>query len=236
MTAAIPTLPKIRCFLWQCCHLSIPVWEVLAARRMNISHLCPICNSGPESIIHMLRDCSLARQVWDSLIPLAALGSFYVSNLVNWLCSNCNSHASSHLGIPWNVIFPFGVWSIGCTETRLFSEIQFPQNWIKTGWLLRRQNLLVWVWMARLLWWKPPLRWNGYCPRLNGSNSIQMGLQWAIRGMRVEEASSGEERIKNTDRRRNGSKAYIVHAEHLLVLFSKRIFRFCEDLSCINKP
>ena len=65
----IPTLPKIRCFLWQCCHLSILVREIFASRGMNISHLCPLCNNEAKSIIHMLRDCLLACQVWDSLIP-----------------------------------------------------------------------------------------------------------------------------------------------------------------------
>ena len=36
----------------------------------------------------------------------------YGSSLVNWLRSNCNSNACSHLGIFWDVMFPFGVWSI----------------------------------------------------------------------------------------------------------------------------
>ena len=108
----IPTLPKIRCFLWQCCHLSIHVREILASRGMNISHLCPLCNNEAESIIPMLRDCPLARQVWDSHIPPSILNSFYGSSLVNWLCTNCNSNACSHLGIFWNIIFFFGVWSI----------------------------------------------------------------------------------------------------------------------------
>ena len=57
------TLPKIKCFLWQCCHLSIPVRETLASRGMNISNLCPLCNNEAESIIHMLRDFPLARKV-----------------------------------------------------------------------------------------------------------------------------------------------------------------------------
>ena len=36
----------------------------------------------------------------------------YGSSLVNWLRSNCNSNACSHLGIFWDVMFPFAVWSI----------------------------------------------------------------------------------------------------------------------------
>ncbi|KAK7835055.1 hypothetical protein CFP56_023890 [Quercus suber] len=51
---------------------------------MNISHLCPLCNNEAKLIIHMLRDCLLAHQVWDSLLPPYVLNSFYGSSLVNW--------------------------------------------------------------------------------------------------------------------------------------------------------
>ena len=89
-----------------------PVRATLASRGLNISHLCPLCNNEAESIIHMLRDCPLACHVWDSLIPPSVINTFYGSTLVNWLRTNCKSNACSHLGIFWNVIFPFGVWSI----------------------------------------------------------------------------------------------------------------------------
>ena len=51
------TFPKVRRFLWQCLHRSIPVREVLYARRINIPTLCPLCNDEIETIIHTLRDC-----------------------------------------------------------------------------------------------------------------------------------------------------------------------------------
>ena len=42
------TLPKIRCFLWQCLHNSIPVREILVARDLNIPHFCPLCGIASE--------------------------------------------------------------------------------------------------------------------------------------------------------------------------------------------
>ena len=60
------TIPKIRCFLWQCLHKSIPAREVLNVRGLNTPLSCPICCNEVESIIHILRDCSQSRAFWDS--------------------------------------------------------------------------------------------------------------------------------------------------------------------------
>lgn len=59
----VPTIPKIKCFIWQCYHLSIPTRSMLIARGMNLPNHCPICNEGSESIIHLLRDCPLAKEL-----------------------------------------------------------------------------------------------------------------------------------------------------------------------------
>ena len=51
------TLPKIKCFFWQCLHRSIPVRDVLVVRGLSIPHSCPLCGAPLESLIHTLRDC-----------------------------------------------------------------------------------------------------------------------------------------------------------------------------------
>ena len=56
------TYPKIVSFLWLCLHNSIPIREVLAARGINCSKLCPICREQDELLAHWLRVCSFARQ------------------------------------------------------------------------------------------------------------------------------------------------------------------------------
>ena len=75
------TFPIVRCFLWQCLHRSIPVREVLTARGINVSPLCPLCNNVAESIIHTLRDCPQAQVFWDSLLPPIHPNLFYNTNL-----------------------------------------------------------------------------------------------------------------------------------------------------------
>ena len=56
-------LPKIISFLWLCVHGSIPVKSVPAARGINCDKVCPMCKHHEETIVHLLRDCEVARDL-----------------------------------------------------------------------------------------------------------------------------------------------------------------------------
>ena len=58
------TLPKIKTFLWKCVHNSIGVKTCLAKRGIVVNEVCPIYQREPETILHALRDCLRAKQVW----------------------------------------------------------------------------------------------------------------------------------------------------------------------------
>ncbi|KAK7827223.1 putative ribonuclease h protein [Quercus suber] len=60
----VSTIPKIKYFVWQCLHESIPVSTVLAARGRDVSPVCQLCREGSESILLVLRDCHVARTLW----------------------------------------------------------------------------------------------------------------------------------------------------------------------------
>ena len=70
------TIPKIKCFVWQCLCKSIPISIVLAARGMEVSPVCQLCREDSESILHVLRDCHVARNLWNSLSPPMAASIF----------------------------------------------------------------------------------------------------------------------------------------------------------------
>ena len=74
----VPTIPKIKCFLWQCYHKSIPVSSLLANRGMDIPTIFQLCNSSSETILHVLRDCQVARNLWIALSPPLTAVSFFV--------------------------------------------------------------------------------------------------------------------------------------------------------------
>ena len=56
----LKVLPRIQFFIWMCLHNSIATQERLVSRGLQMSLLCPLCNSYPETIVHLLRDCHVA--------------------------------------------------------------------------------------------------------------------------------------------------------------------------------
>ena len=122
------TMPKIKCFPWQCVHRSIPVREVLVARGLNLLASCPLCNGPLESIIHVLRDCSIAQQVWNSLSPPMLPNLFFGINLSDWLHLNCKSQQPCALGIPWGILFPIGVWNLWLHRNRVVFQNEAPNK------------------------------------------------------------------------------------------------------------
>uniref|UniRef100_A0A2N9F8F6 RNase H type-1 domain-containing protein n=1 Tax=Fagus sylvatica TaxID=28930 RepID=A0A2N9F8F6_FAGSY len=105
--------PRIRFFLWQCYHDSVPMRDTLLARGLNIPHGCPRCSCPFESLSHTLRDCPDSISIWNNLsIPISCSQSFTFP-LLDWISFNCSSskaHDKSH--IAWQTVFSFGLWTI----------------------------------------------------------------------------------------------------------------------------
>ena len=118
----IATLPKIKCLLWQCCHLSILVRSILTHRGVDTPTTCPICLKEPKTIAHSLRDCISAQSFWNSFPPPFRENVFYGTNLKDWLRLNCLNQRPSYMGIPWGIIFSFGVWSLWLHRNKVVFE------------------------------------------------------------------------------------------------------------------
>jgi ribonuclease HI len=58
---------KLKFLIWTACHHSLPTRTMLHNRGMLQSASCPRCPMEPESILHCLRDCAFAKQLWLSL-------------------------------------------------------------------------------------------------------------------------------------------------------------------------
>ena len=112
------TYPKIVSFLWLCLHNSIPVREVLAARGINCSKLCPICREQDDLIVHLFREFSFARQFWAE-IHAPRVSSMRIHNVSDWLQANYQSKLIHRSSIPWNLIFLLLFGTFGNTTTNL---------------------------------------------------------------------------------------------------------------------
>ncbi|GMY32514.1 putative ribonuclease h protein [Fagus crenata] len=109
----IHSLPKIQIFLWKCLLNSLPVSSILAGRGLHISPSCGFCNADQESILHVLRDCYLAKSFWHEYNFSIFDPDFFSSNLDTWLQSNaCCSGMVPNKGYQWGTLFLFGIWSL----------------------------------------------------------------------------------------------------------------------------
>ena len=56
--------PKVRNFVWRASSDILPTRANLARRRVPIDPKCAVCGSSDETILHILWQCPLARNVW----------------------------------------------------------------------------------------------------------------------------------------------------------------------------
>ena len=109
----VKTTPRINFFLWQCYHSSIPIKEVLGSRGFNLDDTCELCGRDTETIIHVQRDCNVARNIWMKLGINDANQEFFDAPLTDWLKKNCGScDTLVHPQIPWKSVFPQAIWLI----------------------------------------------------------------------------------------------------------------------------
>ena len=106
------TLPHIKFFIWMCLHDSIGVGVCLARRGLRDLETYQICQREPETILHGLRDCVVAKKIWAQL-GIKANDGFFEEDVLQWFSINCKDslcRARSHT--PWRIIFAFAIWMI----------------------------------------------------------------------------------------------------------------------------
>ncbi|XVE85945.1 hypothetical protein DITRI_Ditri17bG0132800 [Diplodiscus trichospermus] len=62
---ALEVPAKIKNFMWRVVAQCLPTGKALRLRHVNISGLCPLCNSCIEDDFHVFVHCSYARQLWN---------------------------------------------------------------------------------------------------------------------------------------------------------------------------
>lgn len=63
----------------------MPTKEVLGSRGLNLDLTSELCREGPESILHTLKDCRVAKSVWKDLGFEEDNQDFFSLNLEAWL-------------------------------------------------------------------------------------------------------------------------------------------------------
>ena len=121
--------PKFILFIWLCSYNSIPVIEVLGLRGLSLDQRCSVSNSHTKSISHMLRECPFLVSFWNQLDPPSRLYTSFGLPLSEWLYVTCKfGLVSQHHGIPWPIMFLFGLWSVWTNRNYVTYQAKQPNQ------------------------------------------------------------------------------------------------------------
>lgn len=73
-------------------------------RVISNSALCPMCNMDSESILHCLRDCVIAKDVWSKISDNWLNEDFFLMSLKEWLLFNFANQKEIN-NAAWSTIF-----------------------------------------------------------------------------------------------------------------------------------
>jgi hypothetical protein len=65
--------PKCRFFAWTLLHKRVLTADNLQKRGWQSNPICCLCNSSPETSVHMCKDCTFTEKVWDKIMNWANL-------------------------------------------------------------------------------------------------------------------------------------------------------------------
>ena len=103
-------MPKIKVFLWQLCHNSLPSRGTLLRRGIHLDPTCPACLNDIEDTDHIFLHCPKARQVWDlaavhQWLPLFTFSSLTMSirDHLHELACQKSPHLSRVVLLLWSI-------------------------------------------------------------------------------------------------------------------------------------
>ena len=89
--------------------------------------IMPSLHQCPESILHLLRDCSIASNVWHLLNPQSLPPPFFSQDLHTWLEANYRMVSNASLySVPWHTLFSFGIWTIWNHHNKVVFQNRAP--------------------------------------------------------------------------------------------------------------
>ncbi|CAL1397302.1 unnamed protein product [Linum trigynum] len=80
-----PVMQRTRTFLWLATHQRLLTNVERRRRHLTTDNSCKTCGGGPETTLHVLRDCPFARGVWAGLLEDEPDRDFYGKSLEEWM-------------------------------------------------------------------------------------------------------------------------------------------------------
>lgn len=79
---------------------------------MTNDNLCPRCQGGPETLLHMLRDCDEVQSFWQSVVHLDHLSRFFSLGTCSWLDWNMTEKYVGRIQLDWQLFFRVAVYEL----------------------------------------------------------------------------------------------------------------------------
>ncbi|CAL2248919.1 unnamed protein product [Prunus armeniaca] len=118
-------MPKLKVFLWLLFQGRILTNEQRVRRHLAVESSCSVCGWHFENIIHTLRDCGRAKEVWLTVLPPSNFHDFFLSDYPSWLQSNLFSKAKWEGRSPWNIMFVFTCWYVWKWRNKyIFNDVE----------------------------------------------------------------------------------------------------------------
>ncbi|CAL1400519.1 unnamed protein product [Linum trigynum] len=165
------TPERVRTFIWIAAKGCLATNSVRKYRHLTEDGKCSLCNEVEETNLHCLRDCRIARTVWNRLIPSNRRPTFFIDDYDEWLRSNIRDDSEGAWTGDWGSFFSLVAWYLWkprnehifqgkvMTTSTLFNYISIKGNeWAKT-WTAASLQLDVTQKPHRaeeLIGWKPP--------------------------------------------------------------------------------
>lgn len=105
-------LTKVLFFIWTAARNQLPTVDNLQKRCFFLSNVCPLCSQDAESIDYIFIHCVYAREVWNGVFGVMAVGLVFPSSFNELLCSWKTWNFSLKGRVLWRLILPIVCWSL----------------------------------------------------------------------------------------------------------------------------
>lgn len=100
---------RIRATIWKIAHGKLLTNDERKWRNMTEDNLCPRCNSHPETMMHLLRDCEEVQSFWSRVIKNEHWSKFFSIGQYAWLDWNLSDNDIGMVHWKWPSIFGLAI-------------------------------------------------------------------------------------------------------------------------------
>ena len=110
--------------MWQVAHERLVTNSLRVRRGLTNDDLCPFACNSKENVIHIIRDCARAKNLWRQILKPNYFSQFFAGNLQVWL--NWNANHNPGIGrfqnFSWPRVFSLECWILWTTRCKFLFQ------------------------------------------------------------------------------------------------------------------